>query len=64
MTTTKWRCPKHNISLRTVEGFTGALVHDSCPEIFTVIDDHLCILEGNKWKNVKTGETRVPPKEG
>ncbi len=57
-----YKCPKHNVKLHTVEGYLGALIHDGCPEIFTVIDDNLCILGGqfggNKWHDVKTGEVR------
>lgn len=53
-----WKCPKHKINLRTIEDYPGALVHDDCPEIFTVIDNQLCILEENRWKDVKTGEYR------
>ena len=60
MTTTKWRCPKHNAALRTIEDYPGALIHTGCPEIFSVIDDHLCILDGNQWQDVKTGEDRQP----
>ncbi len=34
----KWQCPKHKVNLRTVVDYQGALVHNGCPEIFTVID--------------------------
>ncbi len=54
-----WKCPKHNKVLRTVEDYPEALVHDGCMELFTVIDDHLCILEGREWKDSKTGEVRL-----
>ena len=54
--TTKWKCPKHNAPLRTIEDYQGALVHDGCLEIFTVIDNCLCILDGNRWQDVKTKE--------
>ncbi len=61
----KWKCPKHKIQLRTVEDYPGALVcpvgAGICPDIFSVIDDHLCIPNGNQWSDVKTGETQVPP---
>lgn len=55
-----YKCPKHQVNLRTVEDYPGALVHDGCPEIFTVLDGNLCILDGNEWKDTKTGEMRVP----
>ncbi len=58
MVTTKWRCTKHNKGLRTVEDYPGALVHDGCMEIFTIVDGHLCILDGNRWQDVKTEEYR------
>ncbi len=54
----KWQCPKHKVNLRTVVDYQGALVHNGCPEIFTVIDGSLCILEGPQWKDVNTGEYR------
>lgn len=60
MTTTKWKCPKHNVALRTIEDYPGALVHGHCPDIFTVIKDNLCILDGTQWRDVKTGEIRKP----
>ena len=53
---TKWKCPKHNAPLRTIEDYPDALVHDNCPEIFTIIGGCLCILDGNRWKDTKTGE--------
>ncbi len=55
-----YKCPKHNVNLRTVEDYPGALLHNGCPEIFTVIDEHLCILEGTQWKDTKTNEYRIP----
>ncbi len=59
---TQYKCPKHNTYLRTIEDYPGALVHNGCPEIFTVIDGRLCILggefSGNKWHDTKTGEVR------
>ncbi len=58
MATTKWQCPKHKANLRTIEDYPGALVHAGCPEIFTVIDGYLCILEVNRWKDVKTDKYR------
>ena len=58
MATTKWQCPKHKVNLRTIEDYPGALVHNGCPEIFTIIDDQLCILDGNRWQDVRTGEYR------
>ena len=58
-----WKCPKHNATLRTIEDYPGALVHTGCPEIFTLIDGHLCILIGKQWQDVKTSEYRIP-KEG
>ncbi len=60
MATTKYRCPLHNVTLKTVEDYEGALIHLGCPEVFTVIDEHLCILEGKQWKDIKTGEYRIP----
>ena len=59
---TLYKCPKHKAYLRTIEAYPGALVHDGCPDIFTVIDGNLSILGGefggNKWHDVKTGEVR------
>ena len=57
MATTKWQCPIHKVNLHTIEDYPGALVHDGCLELFTVIDNHLCILDG-KWKDVETEEYR------
>ena len=65
-----YKCPKHKVNLRTVEDYPGALVCQVgarwCPDIFTVIDDHLCVLDGTRWKDIKTGEYRLPApvKEG
>ena len=56
---TKFKCLKHNVYLRTVEDYPGALVHDGCPEIFTVIDGHLCILDNRRWIDVETKECRL-----
>ena len=58
--TTNWRCPKHNARLRTIEDYPGALVHKGCPDIFAVIDGCLCVLDGNRWKDTKTGVYRIP----
>ena len=59
MATTKWKCPKHKINLRTIEDYPGALVHDGCPEIFTVFDSRLYILTDGQWQDVKTGEVKT-----
>lgn len=55
---TQWECPRHKTYLRTVEDYEGALVCDypGCYEIFTVLDSRLCVLDGNKWKDTKTGK--------
>lgn len=52
------KCPKHNIQLREIEDYPGALVHDGCPEVFTIIDNQLCILNGPIWIDTKTGKER------
>ena len=54
-----YKCPKHKVNLRTIEDYPGALVHNGCPELFIVIDDQLCILEGKEWKDTKTGEVKL-----
>ena len=54
----KWKCSKHQVALREVEDYPGALVHDGCYDLFTVIDNHLCILDDNQWQDIKTGEYR------
>ena len=46
----------HFDSAHKIEDYQGALVHDDCLEIFTVIDNCLCILDGNRWQDVKTKE--------
>lgn len=58
MASTKYKCPKHKVYLRTIEDYPGALVHDGCPDVFTEIDNRLCVLDGNRWKDVETGEYR------
>ena len=63
MTDNKWKCPKHNANLQTIEDCPGALVHTGCREIFTVINGWLCVLDGNRWKDVKSGEYREAPKD-
>ena len=60
----KWMCPEHQLPLRTVEGYPGALCcplsAQKCPTIFTVIDGHLCRDDGEQpgWTDVETGEKR------
>jgi len=52
-----YKCPNHkSITLKKVEDYEGALICPLCPDIFTVIDGCLCILDGNRWKDVKTDE--------
>jgi len=50
-----YRCPKHEFTLKPVEDYPGALVCPIgarlCPEIYTVIEGHLCILDGLQWKD-------------
>ena len=60
----QFKCPKHKANLHTVEDYEGALVHNGCPEIFTVIDGNLCILDGNQWRDTKTDEIREVKEKG
>ena len=59
-----YKCPKHNANLRTIEDYPGALVHKGCPDLFTVIDGYLCVLDGTThlWRDTKTNEIRIPQK--
>ena len=60
----RYYCPKHRVELKEVEDYPGALVcplgAEVCPDIFTVIDGHLCVVDGAVWRDTKTGGVRKP----
>ena len=53
-----WLCPIHKALLHKI-GDYDAWVHTGCREIFTIIDNHLCILKGKEWIDTKTDECRL-----
>ncbi len=61
MTNKVWFCPKHHKPLHTIPDYTGALLHGKageCPDIFTVVDGHLCYCGEGMLRDVVTGENR------
>ena len=65
MKNTNWLCPKHHLKLYTIEDYPGAYLCPAgaaaCPDIFVVIDGHLCKNEHQEYVDVETGEKRIPP---
>jgi hypothetical protein len=59
LTNQLWVCPEHNVALHEVDQYPGAWVHDGCPHLFTIIDNRLCQLRGNKWYDTETGAQHI-----
>jgi len=53
-----YKCPKHHCGLRHLDNLQLFVDLHGCMKLFTLIDNNLCILEGNRWKDVKTEEYR------
>ena len=59
---TTYYCPIHKKPLHTIPDYPGALIHGKageCPDIFTVIDGHLCRCGEGECLDVETGENRL-----